>query len=103
MSWTLNTKTMKQVVLILLFFVHLTVFAQQKLTLDSIFSSIAYNNPQLKMYDAQIRSQDAAAEGARNWEAPQLSTGFWMTPYNPNLWKRQSNGSTGMGQYMVSV
>ena len=55
------------------------------------------------MYDAQIRSQDAAAAGARNWEAPLLSTGFWMTPYNPNLWKRQSNGSTGMGQYMVSV
>ncbi len=55
------------------------------------------------MYDAQIRSQDAAAAGARNWEAPQLSTGFWMTPYDPNLWKKQSNGSTGMGQYMISV
>ena len=26
-----------------------------------------------------------------------------MTPYNPNLWKRQSNGSSGMGQYMISV
>ena len=55
------------------------------------------------MYDAQIPSQDAAAAGARNWEAPQLSTGFWMTPYDPNLWKRQSNGSNGMGQYMISV
>ena len=55
------------------------------------------------MYDAQIRSQDAAAAGARNWEAPQVSTGFWMTPYDPNLWKRQPNGATGMGQYVVSV
>jgi len=55
------------------------------------------------MYDAQIRSQDAAAAGARSWEAPQLSTGFWMTPYDPNLWKKQANGATGMGQYMVSV
>jgi outer membrane protein TolC len=55
------------------------------------------------MYDAQVRSQDAAVAGARNWEAPQLSTGFWMTPYNPNLWKKQSDGSSGMGQYMISV
>jgi outer membrane protein TolC len=94
---------MKKLMIAFLFFTQRPVYAQTKLTLDSIFSSIAYNNPQLKMYDAQIRSQDAAAEGARNWEAPQLSTGFWMTPYNPNLWKRQSNGYTGMGQYMVSV
>jgi len=46
---------------------------------------------------------DEAAKGARNWEAPELSTGLWMTPYNPNLWKKQSNGSTGMGQYMISA
>jgi len=103
MSWMQNTKTMKKIVLILLFFNRQSGYAQQKLTLDSIFSTISYNNPQLKMYDAQIRSQDAAAAGARNWEAPQMSTGFWMTPYDPNLWKRQSNGSTGMGQYIVSV
>jgi outer membrane protein TolC len=98
-----NINTMKKGMLILLFFIHRTAYAQQKLTLDSIFSNIAYNNPQLKMYDAQIRSLDAAASGARNWEAPQLSTGFWMTPYNPNLWKRQTNGTTGMGQYMISA
>jgi outer membrane protein TolC len=103
MSRMQNINTMKKGILILLFSMQRFAYAQTKLTLDSIFSSIAYNNPQLKMYDAQIRSQDAAAAGARNWEAPQLSTGFWMTPYNPNLWKRQSNGSTGMGQYMVSV
>src|ERR1700692_4501331 len=103
MSWMQKNKKMKKGILILLFFTHLHSYSQTKLTLDSIFTSIADNNPQLKMYDAQIRSQDAAAAGAGNWEAPQLSTGFWMTPYNPNLWKRQSNGSTGMGQYMVSV
>jgi outer membrane protein, heavy metal efflux system len=80
-----------------------TTSAQQLLSLSAILDSVRSNNPQLKMYDAQIRSQDAAAAGARNWEAPQLSTGLWMTPYNPNLWKRQSDGSSGMGQYMVSV
>jgi outer membrane protein, heavy metal efflux system len=98
-----NNNKMKKGILILLLVIHRPVFAQQKLALDSIFSTISYNNPQLKMYDAQIQSQDAAAAGARNWEAPQLSSGFWMTPYDPNLWKRQSNGSTGMGQYIVSV
>src|SRR5450631_1863139 len=99
----LNTNEMKKGILIILLCSHQSVSAQPTLTLDSIFSNISYNNPQLKMYDAQVRSQDAAAAGARNWEAPQLSTGFWMTPYDPNLWKRQSNGSTGLGQYMVSV
>jgi outer membrane protein, heavy metal efflux system len=103
MSWMLNTNEMKKGILILIFFIHRPAFSQQKLALDSIFANIANNNPQLRMFDAQIRSQDAAAAGARNWEAPQLSTGFWMTPYNPNLWKRQSDGTTGMGQYIVSV
>jgi outer membrane protein, heavy metal efflux system len=98
-----NTNTMKKAIFILLVFIHHTGYAQTILTLDSIFSNIVRNNPQLKMYDAQIQSRDAAAAGARSWEAPQLSTGFWMTPYDPNLWKRQTNGSTGMGQYMISV
>src|SRR5450755_2890505 len=103
MSWMLNTNEMKKGILILIFFIHRPAFSQQKLALDSIFANIANNNPQLRMYDAQIRSQDAAAAGARNWEAPQLSTGFWMTPYNPNLWKSQSDGTTVMSQYIVSV
>src|ERR1700704_267860 len=98
-----NIKTMKKGLLIIMLFVHRTSFSQTKMTLDSIFSNIQSNNPQLKMYDAQIRSQDAAAAGARNWEAPQLASGFWMTPYNPNLWKKQNDGSSGMGQYMISV
>lgn len=94
---------MKKGFFIILFFIHQESFSQTTMSLDSIYSRIATNNPQLKMYDAQVRSQDAAAAGARNWEAPQLSTGFWMTPYNPNLWKKQSDGSSGMGQYMISV
>ena len=76
--------------------------SQEKLNLDTIFSAISTNHPGLKMYDAQIRSLDEAAKGAKNWEPPLLSTGLWMTPYNPGLWSKQSNGSTGMGQYMIS-
>lgn len=77
--------------------------AQERLNLDSIFSIIAANHPTLKMYDAEIRSLDEAAKGARSWDAPQLSTGLWMTPYSPGLWKKQSDGSSGMGQYMISA
>ena len=77
--------------------------AQEKLSLEDIFSQISTNSPDLKNFDAQIRSLDEAAKGARNWERPELSTGLWMTPYNPNLWKKQSNGNTGMGQYMISA
>jgi outer membrane protein, heavy metal efflux system len=77
--------------------------AQDKLNLEGIFSSITNNHPDLKGYDAQIRSLDEAAKGARNWDAPLLSTGLYMTPYNPSLWKKQADGSNGMGQYMISA
>ena len=71
--------------------------------LDEILSAIASNHPSVKMYDAEIRSSDEAAKGARSWEAPELGTGLWMTPYNPSLWKRNADGSNGMGQYMISA
>jgi outer membrane protein, heavy metal efflux system len=90
----------------LIIFFTITLFhsaqAQEKLTLNEILPAISSNHPELKGYDAQIRSLDEAAKGTRNWEAPQLSTGLWMTPYNPSMWKKQSDGSTGMGQYMIS-
>ena len=54
----------------------------QTLTLDNVLSTIKTNNPQLKMYDADIQSMDASAKGARSWMAPQVETGFFMTPYN---------------------
>ena len=111
MFWSLtpsgkqNINTMKKKVLIILLILipGLSVKAQEKLNLDNIFSAIQSNHPDLKSYDAQIRSLDEAAKAAKNWEPPQLSTGLWMTPYNPGLWKKQSNGSTGMGQYMISA
>src|SRR6185437_4285098 len=77
--------------------------AQTTMGLDSIFSVISRNHPALQSSDAEARSLDEAAKGARNWEAPTVSTGFWMTPYDPSLWKRQANGASGMGQYMVSA
>jgi outer membrane protein TolC len=74
----------------------------QTLKLADILDTIRHSNPSLKMYDAEIRSMDAAAKGARSWMAPEISTGFWMTPYNVNLWKKDASGAPGMGQYMIS-
>ena len=70
--------------------------------LDSILSEIQKNNPSLKVFDANIKSMDAAVKGAYNWMPPEISSGFWMTPYNPTYWKG-SNGNFGMGQYMISA
>jgi outer membrane protein TolC len=74
----------------------------QMLKLTDILSGIEKSHPSLKMYDAEIQSMDAASKGARNWMAPEVSTGFWMTPYNVSLWKKPGAGETGMGQYMIS-
>lgn len=75
----------------------------QTVSLESILDEIQKTNPSLKMYDAEIRSADETAKGARNWEAPTIGTGFWQTPYNPKYWKKGDNGSFGYGQYEVTA
>ena len=79
-----------------------TNLAAQTLSLDNVLSTIKTNNPQLKMYDADIQSMDAAAKGARSWMAPQIETGFFMTPYNTQMWKANEM-EPGMGSYMLGV
>jgi outer membrane protein TolC len=74
----------------------------QTLTLDNVLTTIKTNNPQLKMYDADIQSMDASAKGARSWMAPQVETGFFMTPYNSSMWKANEM-TPGMGNYMLGV
>ncbi|MDD5151182.1 MAG: TolC family protein, partial [Flavobacterium sp.] len=76
--------------------------AAQTLSLDEVLEIIKTNNPQLKMYDAEIQSMDAAANGAKSWMPPQVETGFFMTPYNTKMWKPDGSFS-GMGNYMVGV
>jgi outer membrane protein, heavy metal efflux system len=78
------------------------VATAQTLKLSDILDTISRSHPSVKMYDAEIRSMDAAAKGAHSWMAPEISTGFWMTPYNVNLWKKDASGAPGMGQYMIS-
>jgi len=74
----------------------------QKLSLDTILATIKTANPQLKMYDADVLSMDAAAKGAKSWMPPQVSTGFYMTPYNSKMWKADEM-NPGMGNYMLGV
>ncbi|GAB2820829.1 hypothetical protein GCM10027043_21890 [Ferruginibacter profundus] len=54
------------------------------------------------MYDAEVRSLDEAAKGAKSWMAPELSSGFFMVPYAPRYWKSM-NGQPGMGQYTIAA
>lgn len=79
-----------------------TIANAQIVSLDNILSTIKTDNPQLKMYDADIQSMDAAAKGAKSWMAPQVETGFFMTPYNTKMWKADEM-SPGMGSYMIGV
>ncbi|MCK9402722.1 MAG: TolC family protein [Chitinophagaceae bacterium] len=73
----------------------------QVLKLDAILDSITASHPVMKMYYNEIRSLDEAAKGAKSWMPPEFSSGFWMVPYNPGLWKKGAMGENGMGQYMI--
>lgn len=77
-------------------------YGQKKMKLDDIFSIIQKNNPEVKMYDAEIRSADEAAKGAKSWAPPEFGTGFFMTPYNIGLTKAMGT-QNGMGSYMVTA
>ena len=88
----------KQLIIVFAFILSFFSAMAQTVSLDSIIHEIQKANPSLKMYEADIRSADEAAKGARNWEAPTIGTGLWMTPYNPKYWKKGDNGSFGMGR-----
>jgi len=76
----------------------------QILTLDSILKAITTSNPELRMYDERIKSAAEYAVGARSLDPPQVGAGFFMTPYNPMMWKADDmTGSQGMGSFMVSA
>lgn len=80
----------------------LPTYAQKTTDISSILDSIQLSNPSLKMYDAEVRSLDEAAKGAKSWMAPELSSGFFMVPYAPRYWKSM-NGQPGMGQYTIAA
>lgn len=76
----------------------------QTLTLDSVFKLIVKQQPELKVYDAQIKAYETYASGARSLDPPQVGAGLFMTPYNPMMWKADPmTGNPGMGSFMVSA
>lgn len=77
----LRTKTII-ISLSLMLMAHLSSSAQALVTVDSVLKAIEINNPELKIYDAQVKQQDALVEGANAWKAPMLALGTNMTPYN---------------------
>ncbi len=56
-------------------------YGQEVLSLDKILQEINANNPTLKAFGSQIKSQDARVEGAGSWMAPMIGVGTFMTPY----------------------
>lgn len=76
----------------------------QVLTIDSILNVIEKNQPELKMYDAKINAINTYAEGAKSLDPPQVGGGFFMTPYDPQMWKADPSMNTnGMGSFMLSA
>jgi outer membrane protein TolC len=92
---------MKKIIILSVLIISTVIVYAQTMELNDILDSIEQSHPSVKMYDANIRSMDAAAKGAHSWMAPEISTGFWMTPYDTHLWKA-NDGNNGMGQYMIS-
>ncbi|MBH8571374.1 TolC family protein [Microvirga sp. STS02] len=76
--------------------------AQQVLPLDSVLRAVEGRNPALRQYGYRAQAKQAAVAGARSWEAPKVSAGYWMTPYNQQPIKEMNNGQ-GEGMQMVSV
>ncbi|MDQ0477334.1 outer membrane protein TolC [Chryseobacterium sp. MDT2-18] len=93
---------MKKITLLLLFAFFSGKMSAQQMPLSEILDSIAANNPVVKMYDAEMRSLDAAAKGSRSWMPPTVGAGLFMTPYNPQRWSRKGD-MLGMGSFAVSV
>lgn len=76
----------------------------QTLTLDSVLKIIVKQQPELKVYDAQIKAYETYASGARSLDPPQIGAGLFMTPYNPMMWKADPmTGNPGMGSFMLSA
>jgi len=92
---------MKKIVFLFIIFLSGKIAIAQTMKLNEIIDSITVSHPVVKMYNNEIRSMDEAAKGAKSWMPPEFSTGLWMTPYNPSLWKKTDMGQ-GMGQYMLS-
>ncbi|MBI3136004.1 MAG: TolC family protein [Bacteroidetes bacterium] len=75
----------------------------QPVTLDSILFVVENENPEFRVYDSRILAYSEYAQGATALDAPQIGAGFFMTPYNPGMWKSDpAMNNPGMGSFMIS-
>ena len=93
----------KYIWLAALLFVFQKSSSQKLLSLDTILNLIERNHPLLKGFDSRISELNTYATGAISLPPPQVSTGFWMTPYNPVRWSQSEAFGDGMGMYMISA
>lgn len=70
------------ITLSLMLVAHLSLFAQDVVSIDSVLNAIKTNHPELKIYDERAKQQDALVESAGAWKAPMVGVGTNMTPYN---------------------
>jgi len=98
-----NIKLMKNFFIVIAICFTFNNVGAQTLSITDVLDQIHINNPSLRVFDANIKSLEAASKGARSWMPPEFGSGFWMTPYNPKYWKKGDNGSFGIGQYMISA
>src|SRR4051794_1652393 len=86
---------------ILLFLSFTSLYVQgQTLSLKEVMDQVQIQHPELKMYENQALAYTAMAESSTAWEAPQLSAGFFMTPYQTSYWKDQVSTVDGMPSMM---
>ncbi|MBG8555845.1 TolC family protein [Hymenobacter guriensis] len=75
------------------------------LPLDSVLQRVERRNPAVQQYAYQARAKEAAVAGYNSWEAPKVSAGLWMTPYNQAKARELSGAGPNQlqGQAIVSV
>lgn len=97
-------KYLKGILLILVVLYTPAKLFSQVMSLENILNEIEKNQPELKKYDAKINAYNTYASGAKALDAPQVGAGFFMTPYNPQMWKADPAMNTnGMGSFMLSA
>lgn len=99
-----SNNILKGIIILAIGLLNVPKMFSQVMTLESVLNEIEKNQPELKKYDAKINAYNTYATGAKSLDAPQVGAGFFMTPYNPQMWKADPSMNTnGMGSFMISA
>lgn len=99
-----SNNILKGIIILAIGLLNVPKMFSQVMTLERVLNEIEKNQPELKKYDAKINAYNTYATGAKSLDAPQVGAGFFMTPYNPQMWKADPSMNTnGMGSFMISA